>query len=161
MGIITVTDISIAVILIIAVISGYINGLIVKIAQFASLVASFIIASATAKILLPGLKGKIFSQPYGGFIKEKIVYNIIFTIVFLVAFIILRHVAGMLKFTRHIPVIGFLDRIGGAVAGFLTDFIVIYIIAGIFFSVIPQEILESWGFTQEAIRNSLLLQAFY
>ena len=88
-------------------------------------------------------------------------YNVVFPVVLVLSIVILHHVVSVLKVTSHIPVIGKIDRICGAIAGFLIDFIVIYIICSIIFSIVPQETLDGIGLTKKAIENSVLLHAFY
>ncbi len=82
-------------------------------------------------------------------------------VVLVISVIILHHITSVLKVTSHIPVIGKIDRICGAIAGFFIDFIVIYIVCSIIFSIIPQETLDGIGLTKEAIESSVLLHAFY
>ncbi len=91
----------------------------------------------------------------------NIAHHIIFGVAFIILFIILRHLANIFKIASHLPLIGTADRICGAVAGFLINFIVIYIICQLFFGIMPQDALISIGFTKKAIENSVLLQAFY
>jgi len=170
MGIITGIDISIAVILIGSIILGYMTGLVMKIAQLASLAAAYIAAALVVKLFSSQLGSFIYSKIPGEYAvpvravtektADRIAGSLIFTVVFIVTFIILRHVIKLFKIVDKIPVIGFIDHIGGAVAGFIVNFIIIYILAGIFFSVVPQEILDGWGITQEAVSNSYILQAF-
>ena len=88
-------------------------------------------------------------------------YSIIFAVVFIIAAIILGHLAGVFKIASHLPVIGRLDRLGGAVAGFIISFIIIYLLSCIFFALVPKETLDGWGLTEKAVKNSLLLKAFY
>ncbi|MCX4327489.1 MAG: CvpA family protein [Lachnospiraceae bacterium] len=170
MDIIKAIDIVIAILLIASVVSGYMTGLVTKAAQLASLVAAYFIASFAADLLSPGLSGFIngkmesTAMPAGAFVAdtaESIVHHAVFTIIFIISFIILRHAANIFKITSHLPVIGKLDRIGGAIAGFLVNFIIIYIICSLFFGIMPQDMLDNIGLTKKAIRDSVLLQAFY
>lgn len=173
MDIVKAIDIIIAILLIASVVSGYMTGLVTKAAQLASLVAAYIIASFVANLLSPGLYGFIngkmestampaaFAGRLVADTAESIVHHIIFTAIFIISFIILRHAANIFKITSHLPVIGKLDRIGGAIAGFLVDFIIIYIVCNIFFGMMPQELLDNIGLTKKAVEGSVLLQAFY
>lgn len=171
MDIVKIIDIVIAVLLIAAVITGYITGFVMKVANLAVLVASYFIALMLANMLSPQLEdyinGQVSQTPVafaGGIMADtagNLAHNIVFSIILVISFIILHHVVSVLKVTSHIPVIGKIDRICGAIAGFFIDFIVIYIIFSIFFSVVPQETLDGIGLTKEAIGNSVLLQAFY
>lgn len=144
MGIITCIDISIAIILIGSVIFGYMTGLVMKIAHFIALIASYIIAEVATK-----------------FVPLQMARPIVFPVVFLIALVILRQLVNVLKIVDHIPVAGTLNRIGGAVAGLVLNVIIIYILLSIFFVIVPQEFLDSLGLTKNAIENSILLQAFY
>ncbi|HBA97092.1 MAG TPA: hypothetical protein DCZ23_03190 [Lachnospiraceae bacterium] len=144
MEVVTIIDISIAIILAGAVIFGYMTGLIMQIAHLASLAAAYMAAATVAKL---------FPLQIGS--------QVIFSVVFFVVSVILRLVVRILKVTDYIPVLGFISHIGGAVTGFLVNFIIIYIICSIFFGIIPQEILDSWGLTENAIKDSILLQVFY
>lgn len=171
MDIVKITDIVIAVLLIAAVITGYMSGFVMKAAGLMALIASFAAASFIAGLLSPKLGIYINGQVpasnvafTGEAIADtavNIAHHIIFCVVFIILFIILRHVANIFKITSHLPLIGKADRICGAVAGFLIDFIVIYIICQLFFGMMPQDILDSIGFTKKAIEGSVLLQSFY
>lgn len=171
MDIITGIDILIAVLLIGSVISGYMTGLVARAAQLAAVVASYVIATVIAKM---------FSSQLGSFIYGKIpatpvisagevaadaagsmAYSIIFAVVLIIAAVVLGHLAGVFKIASHLPVIGKLDRLGGAIAGFITSFIIIYLLSCIFFAFVPQETLAGWGITEETVQDSLLLKAFY
>lgn len=143
MNIITGIDIAIVVILIGAVIFGYMTGLIMQIAHLVALAVAYITAISAAKLAPLQIGGLV-----------------VFSVVFLVVFAILRQVIKLLKIVDHIPVIGFVSHIGGALAGFLINFIIIYIICNIFFGIMPQELLDYWGLTKNAIEGSLLLQVF-
>lgn len=171
MDIVKIIDIVIAVLLIASVITGYITGFVMKIANLAVLVASYFIASIIANMLSPQLEdyinGQVSQTPAafaGGIMADtagNITHNIVFSVVLVLSFVILHHVASVLKVTSHIPVIGKIDHICGAVAGFFIDFIVIFIICSIFFSVVPKETLNDMGLTKEAIEDSVLLHIFY
>lgn len=144
MGIITGIDILIAIILIGSVILGYMTGLVMKIAHLVSLFASYIIAVVVTR-----------------FFPLQIARPMVFSVVFLISLVILRQLVGILKIVDHIPVAGTINHIGGAIAGFLLNFIIIYIICSIFFVTVPKELLDSWGLTESAIESSILLKAFY
>lgn len=171
MDIVKIIDIVIAVLLIAAVITGYITGFVMKIANLAVLVASYFIALMLANMLSPQIEdyinGQVSQTPAsfaGGIMADtagNITHNIVFSVVLVLSFVILHHVVSVLKVTSHIPVIGKIDRICGAAAGFFIDVIVIYIICSIFFSIMPRETLDSIGLTKEAIGDSVLLHIFY
>lgn len=160
MDIVSIIDIVIAVLLIAAVITGYITGFVMKVANLAVLVASYFIASVLADVLSPQLPAAFA----GGIMEDtagNIAHSVVFPVILVISFVILHHIVSVLKVTSHIPVIGKIDRICGAIAGFLIDFIVIYIICSIIFSIVPQEALDGIGLTKKAIENSVLLHAFY
>lgn len=144
MGIITVIDILIAVILIGAVIFGYMTGLVMRIAHLISLVVAYVAAEAVTKMF-----------------PAQVQVLAVFPVVFFIVLAILKQVIKLLKIVDHIPIVGTVNHIGGAIAGFLFYFIIIYIVFSIFFCTVPQDSLNNLGLTEDAIKDSLLLQAFY
>ena len=78
----------------------------------------------------------------------------------LLVFIVFRIVLNTLKIVDYIPVIGFLNKLGGAAVSFFISFIIIYVICSAVFSYVPQEALDSVGLTKQAIKGSILLSAF-
>lgn len=144
MSVVTGIDIAIAVILIGAALFGYMTGLVMEIAHLFCVAAAYIAAVAVVKL---------FSL--------QVASLVIFQIVFFIVYRLLRQLVKLLKIVDHIPVIGPINHIGGAIAGFLVNFIIIYIVCSIFFGIVPQEFLDNLGLTKSAIEGSLLLQAFY
>ena len=151
MDIVNIIDIVIAIWLIGAIVLGYFTGLVMKIAQFASVILAYAGAYLTAKIVSENINIELASHA---------AYSISFIIAFIIINAVLRHLIKILKIVDHIPVIGVLNHIGGAVVGFLVDFVIILIICSIVFKWVPQGILDSIGFTKSAINNSMLLSVF-
>ena len=73
---------------------------------------------------------------------------------------IFRKLIKVLKIVDHIPVIGFLNKAGGAVAGFLVDFIIIYVICSFLFTIVPAAVWTEIGLTGAVIKNTILLSIF-
>ena len=64
------------------------------------------------------------------------------------------------EFMQNIPVIGKINKAGGAIVGFLITFIILYVVGNALFTLLPQTMLDGWGFTKEAIAKTYLLQIF-
>lgn len=142
-----ITDIVIAGILIIAAVSGYLTGLITKVARFLATIISCVAAYLVVQVVMESYK-------------KQIMYPIVFLVVFIVIYIILHQAIKLLKLVDKIPVIGTVDRIGGAVVGILLYTLLMYILFSAFFKIVPASILKSWGYTKHAINKSLLLKYF-
>lgn len=134
-----IIDLVLAVIFLLIVIRGWHIGLVMCAAQLAVFIASGVIASVLVKTtgIIP---------LYGVF--------------FLIAAAALGKAVQVLKIVDWIPVVGFLNRAGGAFIGFITAFFVFHILLGFLFQAVPQEFWERWGLTQEVIDRTYLLKAF-
>lgn len=133
-------DILVIIILAVAIISGLTAGLVLKVGQVAAVLAAYVLANLFA------------SQ--AGVAKE-----VVFIIAFAVLSIVFRYVVLILKLVDKIPVIGTLDKIGGAILSFVVAFIVVYFAVNLLFHGVPQSILDSWGWTKEAVRKTMFISA--
>lgn len=79
---------------------------------------------------------------------------------FVIVFAIFWKVAKLVKIVDWIPVVGTLDKFGGAVAGFCTAFLICYFLFFFLGTVIPQQVWDGWGLTKEVVDKTYLLQAF-
>ena len=172
-----VIDIVLAVLFLVAICRGWHIGLAMKAGHLAALIGAGILANVGANILkttvssrwvLPYLEEQAKEGLYSvkgveqgiSLAAENIAYYIIFGIIFAVADIVLHHIVGMLKLVDYIPVVGTLNKLGGAVAGFLVEVIFFFILGRVLFSLIPMESWAQMGLTREMIDASYLLRAF-
>lgn len=173
----TIIDILIGVCLIAAVVRGYFTGLIMKLAQLVALIASFVAAQCLAESVGKRLAEEVFLPAFGDVTEkqgdstlltqvaaekmaEQIAYLVIFLIAFCILALVLRHLLAVLKLVDKIPVIGFVNRVGGAVCGVLVEFLIFYLIIGLIFGLMPPSLLEEWGLTAEAVKQTVLLRVF-
>ena len=169
MEISTIIDIVIAVLFLVAVLNGWCQGLIMKVASLMVVIISYVFAGVLSKIISPYIAKFLSKQisPDVWIVKnslktvsEAFSYSVVFAIMFFLIGLVLRRLIKILKIVDYIPVIGFVNRLGGAVVGFLVTFIMIYIIVSILFTILPQAELNSIGLTQKAIDNTVLLSVF-
>lgn len=171
-----VCDIIIAVILLIGIIRGWMIGLAIKVGQVLALIASCLTAHI-AGILFQKSVGKILIRYVlkgheDGIFSAQIVkhgmrafsyalaYKLIFMIVLFIALLVFHLLIQLLKIVDRIPVVGTLNKFGGALLGLVTEFIIIYIICAVLFVLIPQKTLNKAGLTTEVIRETTLLEFF-
>ena len=110
-------DILTAIILLVAVLSGLATGLVVKLGQIVAVIGSYVIAAVLAS--------------YVGLGRE-----IVFVVAFIVLSIICRYLVQVLRLVDKLPVVGTLDKFGGAVVGFVVAFIVLYFVINLFFDIV-------------------------
>lgn len=134
-------DILTAIILLVAVLSGLATGLVVKLGQIVAVIGSYVIAAVLAS--------------YVGLGRE-----IVFVVAFIVLSIICRYLVQVLRLVDKLPVVGTLDKFGGAVVGFVVAFIVLYFVINLFFDIVPQSTLDGMGWTKEAVQKTCSLKAF-
>lgn len=134
-----ILDIILAVFFLLAVIRGWYIGLAMRVAHLAVVIASVVVAYVLAHMLgvMP-----------------------LFGMFFIIAVVILNQVAKVVKVVEWIPVVGTLNKAGGAILGFVLAFVVCYVLFRFLFETIPQEIWNQWGLTEEVIAKTYLLQAF-
>lgn len=169
-------DIILVVLFLIGIIRGWIIGLAVKVGHVIALVASCL-AAHIAGILLKDTVGELFIQPIlkgreDGIFAVQIVkngikgfsaslaYDLIFLVVLIVALLVFNFAVQLLKIVDRIPVVGTLNKFGGALLGLVTEFIVIYILFAVVFTLVPQSTFDKIGLTKEIIRETKLLQFF-
>jgi len=172
-----VIDFVLAVLFLVAICRGWHTGLAMKAGHLAALAGAGILAGVAANILktavssqwvVPYLEkqaGEKLAAVDGleegiSLAAENIAYHLLFGVIFVVALIVLRHIVGVLKLVDYIPVVGTLNKFGGAVIGFVAEFIFFFILGRILFGLIPMESWVQMGLTGEMIEGSYLLQAF-
>lgn len=170
-------DIVLAVLFLVAVCRGWHIGLAMKVGNLAAMVGASITAGLGANLLkatvsrqwiLPYLEQQA-GKDFPGFrdveqgislVAENIAYYLLFGIIFVVAVVVFHHIVRVLKLVDYIPVVGTLNKAGGALAGFLVEFIFFFILGRILFGLIPMESWAQMGLTEEVIEAGYLLRAF-
>ena len=166
-----VIDIILALLFLIAVFRGWRIGLALKVGHLVSLIAAGIVAGVVAgamkfgvyeQFIRPYLEERAGSEAASGMsvLGESISYYLLFGIIFAVALLVFRQLTSILKLVDKIPVIGTLNKAGGAVIGFLVQFLFLYILGRILFGIFPMQLWEERGLTKEIINQTYLLQAF-
>lgn len=165
----TIIDIVLAVIFLVSLVSGWHQGLVMKAASLIVVFASYVLAGILSKLISPYVAQMISKNisPDIGIVKnsvtditEAFLYTIIFMIVFFIVRFIFRKLIKVLKIVDHIPVIGFVNKAGGAVAGFLVDFTIIYVVCSFLFTIVPAEAWAEIGLTKSVIKHTILLSVF-
>lgn len=131
-------DILVAIILLVAIVNGLTTGLILKIGQIVAVIASYLLASLVAAQVGLG-------------------HELVFVIAFAVLSVVFHFLVIGLRLIDKIPVVGNVDRIGGAVVSFVVAFTVLYFFVNCFFHTIPQSTLDSWGWTKEAQHKTMFI----
>lgn len=160
----------------ISVLVGYYRGLIVTIARIVAMVASYLGAVLAAEALkgviarlvfLPLLNRQLEGSLFAGIagealleIAQGIAYSVVFFVVFALLEFILFRVVHALKLIDHVPVLGRLNRLGGAVLGFFWVFLLCLLLGNVFFTYVPKELQHQWGFTKTEVQNTVLLNVF-
>lgn len=160
----------------VSVLLGYHRGLILTVARVAAMVAAYIGARSLAvmsqgilghQLLLPVLEKQLEGSYPGSLVEnaitnaaDGIAYSLVFCIAFFILELILLRLINGFKLVDHIPVVGKINKLGGAVIGFLWVFLLCLLLCNIFFTYIPKELQHSMGFTEEAIRETILLNVF-
>lgn len=172
-----VIDIVLAVSFGVAIIRGWHIGLVQKLAHLIALMVASGIShlagnalkeTVAKEILLPALekgsKETIDGIPYAreglSYGAGTLAYYLIFAVVFVVVMLVLNQLIRGLKIVDYIPVVGLLNKVGGAFVGFLTEFVVLYILFYVFFHLIPGTVWESIGLTDQMIDQTYLLKVF-
>lgn len=176
-SIVAIVDIILIVSLLFAVIKGWHIGLAMRLAHFVALVVSCVIANLCAASLktyvgnnwiVPLMQQKagntVSTLPYAQngmeLAAQGIAYYLLYAVAFTIAMVILGRLISLLHIVDHIPVIGKINKAGGAIVGFLITFIILYVVGNALFTLLPQTMLDGWGFTKEAIAKTYLLQIF-
>lgn len=172
-----VIDIVLAVLFLVAICRGWRIGLVMKVGHLAALVGASVLAGVVANLLkatvssqwvVPYLErraGEKLASMDGldegiSFMAENMAYYLLFGVIFVVALMVLHHVVGVLKLVDYIPVVGTLNKLGGAVIGFVVEFVFFFILGRVLFGLIPMDSWAQIGLTGEMIEKSYLLQAF-
>jgi hypothetical protein len=85
---------------------------------------------------------------------------VIFSLSFALLQFVFANVIRTLKLVDRLPIIGRLDKLGGAVLGFFWVFLLCLFLGNIFFTYVPEGLRHLWGFTDRAVENTVLLNAF-
>jgi hypothetical protein len=176
MNVVQIVDFVIGCFFILSVFVGYRRGFVVTIAGIVAMVTSYIVAGGIAAggksllaqyVLLPFLNQKTGSGLFADLAKETVLQmsqGIAYAILFFVSFGVLEFVlfrfVSALKLVKKIPVIGWLDKVGGAVLGFLWVFLLCTFLGSVFFQYVPGSIRHQWGFTQKAVEHTIFLNVF-
>ncbi|MCH5266740.1 MAG: CvpA family protein [Lachnospiraceae bacterium] len=140
-SILTGLDFSIAIILMLAVLNGLTTGVIMKLGQIVAVIVSYAVAA--------------FLASQAGF-----AHAVVFVPAFIVMSIVCHYLVGALGLVDRIPIVGALDKYGGAIVNFIVAFIVIYYVANLFLNgIIPQETLDSWGWTRETLNKTIFISS--
>lgn len=132
-------DIVLAVFFLIFIIRGYCAGLVLQVAHLAVLFASVVVAKVLANMVgIPPL-------------------SVLF---FVVALVVFWQVAKLVKIVDLIPLVGTMDKLCGALAGFCIAFLICYFVLGFLDDVIAQKMWNEWGLTKKMVKETYLLKAF-
>ena len=165
----TIIDIVLAVIFLVSLVSGWYQGLVMKAASLIVVGVSYVLAGILSKMISPDIAKFIAKNVPSdiGILKsgvkditESLLYTVIFMVVFFVIRFAFRKLIKLLKIVDHIPVIGFVNRVGGAIAGFLVDFVIIYVVFYFLFTIVPTDAWAEIGLTKAVIKNTILLSVF-
>ena len=117
---ITIPDIIFGAILLFFIINGYRKGLIDEIARLTSLVIGCFIAKTYYIVLIP------YIEEY--FINQNLIQIIAFLIIFFISVILINILCSLIQKLFEIAYLGWLNRLLGALLGFIKGIIVITII---------------------------------
>lgn len=171
-----IADLIIAIFFLYGIIRGWFIGLAVKVGHLIALIAASITAHI-AGVFLGNLIGESLILPYlekhmnglaaawivgkgAAAFAGQIAYSVLFLLVFLIALLLFNHLVHILKIVDRIPVVGTLNKFGGALLGLVTEFIIIYILCAVIFTFVPQSSMDQIGLTQAMIRETYFLQFF-
>lgn len=173
MAITHILDIAIIIIFLFAILGGFFQGLICMAARVVAAILSYFLAvfAATAgnkalaeQYFIPFLQKKSAAEGWPestiDFMAEQLAYTLIFALVFLILGILFSRLIVLLKLVDRIPVVGQVNRLGGAVVGFFGVFLLLFLMGQLFFGLVPSQILLDWGFTKKALEDTILLHSF-
>ena len=171
-------DMVIGILLVVSLIWGYCTGLVMTIARILVTVVSYIGAGIAAKegkewagklllsSILNGEKSELteslgeLAKPLLQETAEGLAYSLLFFVAFFVIQIVLMQVIKVLKIVDYIPVVGKVNKLGGAIAGFIWMFVVVLLVSNVFFTYVPKEARKELGITKKAAKETVLFQAF-
>lgn len=155
---------------------GYHRGLVLTIARVAVMAAAYIGARSLAvlssgmvahRFILPGMGEKLENSLSGGLAEaalteaaEGIAYSFVFCVALFVLEVLLLRLINGFRLLDDIPVVGKLNKLGGAVVGFLWVFLLCLLLGNVFFTFIPEELQKKMGFTKKAVQETVLLNVF-
>lgn len=171
-----IVDLVIGLLFLVSVVTGYHRGLVITLVRIAALAVSYIGAAAVAKttgdvlgrtVVLPILKKSLEGSP-AGVIPEQmlmeavdgIAYSLLFFLIFSVLQVIFLLLVRMLKPVDKLPVVGKLNKLGGAVFGFLWVFILCLLLGNVFFTYVPKQVRRQMGLGKRAVQETVLLNVF-
>lgn len=96
-------------------------------------------------------------QPIGLSIGRGIAFIVLF-ILFAAAVRILAHFSISLS---HVPVLGFINRIGGAVLGFFKALLILFVLCTLLAALLPALSYTSWPLNENAISQSHIFRIIY
>ena len=132
-------EIVLAVFFLVLIIRGYCTGLVLQVAHLAVLFASVVVSKVLANMVgIPPL-------------------SVVF---FVVALVVFWQVAKLIKIVDLIPIVGTLDKLCGALAGFCIAYLICYFLLGFLDDVIAQRVWNDWGLTKKMVKETYLLQLF-
>lgn len=134
-------DYGIPVILLIATISGLISGLIEKIVHVVAAVAAYFLATM--------ISSHAKSQAW-----------LVYIVSFFVIFAAFKFLGKLIKMVDKIKVIGWIDHIGGAIAGFVGAFVVVFVLVNLVFGMLPEAILSSIHLGHADVTQTIFLKYF-
>ena len=91
---------------------------------------------------------------------EGISYTLVFAVMFSVLQFVFLLLVSALRLVDHVPVLGKLNKLGGAVLGFFWMFLLCLLLGNVFFTYVPKELRHQWGFTKKAVQNTVLMCVF-
>ncbi len=176
MGTAQILDVVLGIFFLLSVLVGYHRGLIVTLARVAAVAGAYMgaVLAATGlksvlaeSLLLPLLERQTGGSVFVGFAgqalreaAEGIAYSLVFFIAFAILQFILFRLAGGLKTVDKIPVVGGLDKLGGAVLGFCWIFFLCLLLGNVFFTYVPKELRRDMGLGNKVVKKTVLLSVF-
>ncbi len=132
-------DVILLVIFLFGCLAGLKRGFILQFVRMAGFIVAFIIAYANYEMLAPKLEMWIPYPNIGNDDTTHLLFQtthldvayyraIAFIIIFFVTKIVLQIIGSMLDFLARLPLIGGINRIGGAVLGFLESYLIVVIL---------------------------------
>lgn len=170
-------DLVFLLLILISVWRGWMLGLVIKLAQLASLVAAAFAARIVAHLLADGFSSSVIlplleknmgadmgevplAEEAVRLVADNLACGLIYLLVFIVVLLVLRKLLYLLKIVDYIPVVGTINKLGGAAAGFFVAFAELYILCFLFFQFVPEQTLVQMGLTEQAVSQTYLLRVF-
>lgn len=172
-----IIDVIIFGLLFFSIIRGWHVGFVIKIGHVVALIAAGICAGVIGEfckkvvgiyVIMPVFKEKIEVSVVSAELVEKSVeavcqnlaYYLVYAISFIILIIVFMKLVNLLKIVDKIPVIGTLNKIGGLLAGFVAEVIVLYLVGMILFGLFPMSMWNDLGLTREVIEGTMFLKRF-